>query len=93
MPLDAVRWPVVLTGGACGALFIMLNLRRLMDAFTDRKRKSIVLGMAGAGQLGLAIGLKLYFFAYSASPAPVPAPVTAPSPPPMLAPTPLSPPQ
>jgi|APGre2960657444_1045066.scaffolds.fasta_scaffold09302_6 hypothetical protein len=69
VPLDIFRWPVVLAGGLVGSLFLMLNLRRLMESFEDRKRKSIVLGLAGAAQFGLAVALKLYFFAYS-SPAP-----------------------
>ena len=45
------------------------GVRRLMESFEDRKRKSIVLGLAGSAQFGLAVALKLYFFAYS-SPAP-----------------------
>jgi hypothetical protein len=96
VPLDAVRWPIVLVGGAFGALFLMLNLRRLMDTFADRKRKSIVLGMAGAGQMGLAVALKLYFFQFAtvvaqaplASPPMVSPPLMPPlMPPPMAPPT------
>lgn len=85
MPLDAVRWPIVLVGGAFGALFLMLNLRRLMDTFTDRKRKSIVLGMAGAGQMGLAVALKIYFFHFVVAQAP-PGMSPPPLPPPMMSP-------
>jgi hypothetical protein len=64
VPLDAVRWPIVLVGGAVACLCLVLNLRRLMDNFEDAKRKSIVLGLAGASQFGLAVAVKMYVFAY-----------------------------
>ena len=64
VPLDAVRWPIVLAGGLIASLGLVLNLRRLMSSFDDAKRKSIVLGLAGASQFGLAVAVKMYVFAY-----------------------------
>jgi hypothetical protein len=73
VPLDAVRWPIVLCGGALASMCLVLNLRRLMENLEDAKRKTIVLGLAGASQFGLAVGVKMYVFAYDAAPAPVAA--------------------
>ena len=64
VPVDAVRWPIVLAGGGIASLCLVLNLRRLMEQVEDAKRKSIVLMIAGASQFGLAVGVKMYVFAY-----------------------------
>lgn len=64
IPLDVVRWPIVFAGGAIASLCLVLNLRRLMDNFEDAKRKSIVLGLAGLSQFGLAVAVKMYVFQY-----------------------------
>ena len=64
VPVDAVRWPVVLAGGAIASLGLVFNLRRLMEHLEDAKRKSMVLMIAGASQFGLAVGVKMYVFAY-----------------------------
>ena len=62
VPVKAVQWLAVLSGGLSGALCIMLNLRHLIAAVDDRKRRSIVLAGAGLAHMALAISLELFFW-------------------------------
>jgi hypothetical protein len=64
IPSPLARWLIVFSGGLVASLFLILNLRRLLEGFEDTKRKSFVLLLAGAAQVGLALALVLLFFSY-----------------------------
>ena len=64
IPLQFVRWIIVLTGGLIACAFITLNLRRMLEPFQDHKRKAILLMLAGGAEFGLAVALSLLIFSY-----------------------------
>ena len=64
IPFDAVRWPINMVGAAISITCLVFNLRAVTAELPDAKKRSILLGVAGACQLGLAIAMKLYMFSY-----------------------------
>jgi ABC-type phosphate/phosphonate transport system permease subunit len=70
IPNEMVRWLIVFGGGLIACLFITLNLRRQLQSFEDQRRKSAVLLLAGAAQIGLSVALSIEFFSYSGTLAP-----------------------
>ena len=53
-----------MVGAAISITCLVFNLRAVTAELPDAKKRSILLGVAGACQLGLAIAMKLYMFSY-----------------------------
>lgn len=58
IPVDAVRWPINMAGGLISTACLVFNLRALLEPLQDGKRRTIVLGVCGASQIGACDGMR-----------------------------------
>ena len=66
IPLESVRWSLVMAATAISGTFLTLNLRRPLLDSTGAKGMPLLLGVVGLHAV-LGLSLKLYFFHYSNS--------------------------
>lgn len=70
IPNAMVRWLIVFGGTLVAILFLSLNMRRMLESWEDKKRKSVLLLLVGGSQVGLAVALSMLVFSYGGTLAP-----------------------